>query len=121
MQRLWQGFYLDGRTATRYPISIQLTETALRFQTSDGRSLIWPYHQIKQTQGLYEGEPVRLEFGAPLAQAIVVQDTGFLVALQEASSAKVGHLHDPRRRGLRVRLTLLASLALMVLLTKLYI
>jgi len=121
MQRLWQGFYLDGRTATRHPITIQLTETALRFQTSVGRSLVWPYHQIKQTQGLYEGEPVRLEFGATLAQAIVVQDTGFLVALQEASSTKVGHLHDPRRRGLRLRLTLLASLALMVILAGLYV
>lgn len=121
MQRLWQGFYLDGRTAARSPITIYLTQADLRFQTSDGRSLVWPYHQVKQTQGLYEGEPVRLEFGAPLAQAIVVQDTGFLVALQEAASTKVGHLHDPRRRGQRLRLTLLASLAVMAIVAGLYV
>lgn len=121
MQRVWQGFYLDGRTATRHPITIQLTGTSLHIRMADGRPMVWPYCQIRQTQGLYEGEPVRLEYGAPLPQAIVVQDTEFLVALQQAASTNVGHLHDPRRRGLRVRLTVVASLALMAVVAGLYV
>jgi len=112
MQRLWQGFYLDGQTATRHPITIQLTGTFLRIQTLNSHPMVWPYSQIRQTQGSYEGEPVRLEYGGPISQAIAVQDTEFLVALQEAASTAVGHLHDPRRRGLRIRWALPASLAL---------
>lgn len=121
MQRLWQGVYLDGRTARRHPITIQLTGAALRIQMVDGRPMAWPYARVRQTQGSYQGEEVRLEYGASPAQSIVVQDIAFLGALQEASMTRVGHLHDPRRRNVRVRLTVLAALALVPVIAGLYL
>jgi len=41
--------------------------------------------------------------------------------LQEVASTAVGHLHDPRRRGLRIRWTLPASLALVAVVAGLYV
>src|SRR5690348_6939871 len=109
MQRLWQGVYLDGRTTAHHPVTIQLTGTALRITKVDGTALDWPYARISQTQGSDKGEKVRLEYGAMPVQALVVQDTEFLAAVQQATSTNVGHQHDPRKRRLRVRWTVLAS------------
>jgi len=121
MQRLWHGVYLDGLSARRHPITIQLAGEALHISTSDDRSLTWPYHRIRQTQGSYDGEQVRLEYGAQPAQSIVVQDIAFLGALQEAALTRVGHVHDPRRRRLRLRLTVVSALALVPALAGLYL
>jgi len=121
MQKLWQGVYLDGLSARRHPITIQLAGEALHIRTSDDRSFTWPYHRIRQTQGSYEGEPVRLEYGTQPAQSIVVQDIAFLSALQEAAVTRVGHVHDPRRRRVRLRLTIVSVLALVFVIAGLYL
>lgn len=121
MQRLWHGVYLDGLSAKRRPITIQLAGEALHIRTSDGRSLRWLYHRIRQTQGSYEGEPVRLEYGAEPAQSLVVQEIAFLNALQEAAATPIGHVHDPRRRRLRLRLTVVSALALVPVIAGLYL
>jgi len=121
MQRLWHGVYLNGRSAKRHPITIQLAREALHIRTSDDRSVTWPYNRIRQIQGSYEGEPVRLEYGAEPAQSIVVQDIGFLDALQEAAVTRIGHVHDPRRRTLRLRLTVVSALALVPVIAGLYL
>lgn len=113
MQRQWQGFYLDGQSASRYPITVHLTGTDLHFRAPDGRQLSWPYRQIRQTQGAYEGEQVRLEYGDPLPQTIIVQDAKFLADLHQAASTKVDHLHDSRQRNRRLQWTVMASLALL--------
>jgi len=113
MPPLWQGYYLDGRSATRHPITIQLTTTALHILKADGNTIRWPYGEIAQTQGAYEGEQVRLEYGASLPQTVIVEDSAFLTAIQEAAAASATHFHNPRQRPLRVRLTILAGIALL--------
>ncbi len=113
MPPLWQGYYLDGRNATRHPITIQLTTTALHIVKADGNIIHWPYDEIVQTQGAYEGEQVRLEYGAPLPQTLIVEDSAFLLAMQQAAARKAAHLHNPQQRPLRLRLTILAGIALL--------
>jgi Zn-dependent protease with chaperone function len=113
MPPLWRGYYLDGRNATRHPITIQLTTTALHIVKADGNTIHWPYGEIVQTQGAYEGEQVRLEYGAPLPQTVIVDDAAFLIAMQQAGAQKATHLHNPQQRPLRLRLTILAGIALL--------
>jgi beta-barrel assembly-enhancing protease len=113
MPSLWQGYYLDGRTAIRHPVTIQLTTSALHVVKADGNTLHWPYGKIAQTQGTYEGEQVRLEYGSPLPQTVIVEDLAFLTALQQAASSNVAHFHNPQQRPLRLRLTILAGIALL--------
>lgn len=113
MPPLWRGYYLDGRNATRHPITIQLTATALHILKTDGNTIHWPYGEIVQTQGAYEGEQVRLEYGGPLPQTVIVDDSEFLTAMQQAGAQKATHLHNPQQRPLRLRLTILAGIALL--------
>ena len=113
MPQLWQGYYLDGRNATRYPVTIQLTTTALHILKADGNTIHWPYSEITQTQGAYEGEQIRLEYGAPLPQTVIVDESAFLTAMQRAAVSSVTHLHNPQQRSLRVQLTILAAMALL--------
>jgi hypothetical protein len=63
--------YLDGRTATRHRVTLTVTPATLHIAMPDGSAKQWPYDEIRQTQGTYRGEPVRLEFGPEPAEAIV--------------------------------------------------
>ena len=121
MPSLWQGYYLDGRNATRHPVTIQLTTTALHIVKADGNTIRWPYGEITQTQGAYEGEQVRLEYGAPLPQTVTVEDPAFLTAMQQAAAQRATHLHNPLQRPLRVRLTILAGIAILGLTAGFYV
>jgi beta-barrel assembly-enhancing protease len=121
MPSLWQGYYLDGRTAIRHPVTIQLTTSVLHVVKADGNTLHWPYGKIAQTQGAYEGEQVRLEYGSPLPQTVIIEDPAFLTALQQAAASSAGHFHNPQQRPLRLRLTILAGFALLCVTAAFYV
>ncbi len=107
----WTAYYLDGQTAIRHPATVRLMREGLEVTTAGGWTRLWPYRAIRQTQGYYEGEEVRLERGGELAEAIVVSDPAFLRSLRETASQTASRFHDPARRGQRVRLTILAGLS----------
>lgn len=106
----WEAAYLDGRSAARRPATVRIGRTALEITLADTSARMrWPYGEIRQTQGAYAGEHVRLERGGELSEALLVSDVGFLSALRE--TAPDTHFHDPARRRWRLGLTLVAGLA----------
>jgi len=111
----WEAAYLDGRTAARRPATVHITRTGVDVALREsGTRFLWPFREIRQTQGTYAGEQVRLERGGELAEALLIGDIGFLSAAR-AASPEAAHLHDPARRRFRVGLTfgaLLAAIAL---------
>ncbi len=117
----WDGFYLDGRTAARRRATIRPMRTGLEISTEAGATLWWPYPEIRQTQGFYAGEQVRLERGGELPEAVLVDDASFLSALREVAPELGRRFHDPARRRLRARLTLLAALAVVATTVGLYL
>lgn len=113
---LWTGRYLDGRSAATHQVAVDPTPEGLVITHADGTSVRWAYDQIRQTQGSYQGEQVRLEHGREPAAALVVLDQRFLTALRAQAPRLVSVIHDPSRRHLRLRLILLAAaMALVVL------
>lgn len=82
MQTSWTGHYFDGRTSARRPVTVFLTPSGLEISMSDGSRVFWPYHELAQTQGAYENEPVRLERGQFTPEALVVDDPGFLPSMR---------------------------------------
>ncbi len=112
--------YLDGRTATRHKVTLTIGPTALQIAMPDGSSKQWPYGQIRQTQGTYRGEPVRLEFGAEPAEAVVVASPALLTEIHTAAPALAQHFHHPSWRQTRVAWTLGAGLGVILLLIGLY-
>src|SRR2546430_15893525 len=111
MPGAFAGHYLDGRSAARQPATIRLTATGLDIALESGATLWWPFAEVRQTQGFYAGQQIRLERGGPLAAMLLVDDVGFLAALHTAAPVVTRRFHDPRRRRARVQLTLPAPLA----------
>ena len=121
MQITWEGYYLDGRTAARLHVAIHLTPDSLRMTTDNGTTLSWPYGEIRQTQGFYAGEQVRLERGHDRPEILVVSEAAFLSALHRIAPRRTWHFHNPLRRPLRVRLTVLAVALSVGALTTVYL
>ncbi|MBI4611386.1 MAG: M48 family metallopeptidase [Candidatus Rokubacteria bacterium] len=121
MRTEWHGYYLDGKTAARQRVGIHLMRTGLQITTESGATLWWPYAEIRQTQGFYAGEQVRLERGVELPEALLVPDVSFLSDLHEVAPELGARFHDPARRKMRVTLTLVAALALIALIGALYL
>jgi len=82
----WEAAYLDGRSAARQRATARIGRAALEITLTDSQTrLLWPYREIRQTQGTYAGEHVRLERGGDLSEALLVPDVAFLSALREAA------------------------------------
>src|SRR5215510_8863587 len=120
LRREWSAHYLDGQTAIRHPATVRLMQDAIEVTTASGWMRLWPYRDIRQTQGFYQGEEVRLERAGELAEAVVVSDPAFLHSLREAAPATAG-FHDPAGRGRRVRLTVMAGVAIVGITAALYL
>lgn len=116
----WRGHYLDGRSPQRRAATVRLASTGLEITTDDGLTRRWLFSQIRQTQGHYAGEPVRLEHGGEVSEALIMPDVAFLTALRAAASGRRGRFHNPRRRLLRMPLTIAAGLAAVGLAAILY-
>ena len=84
-------------------LEISLTET--------GRTFRWPLAGVRQTQGFYEGEQVRLEHGGKISDALLIADVAFLTALRAAAPDVAPAFHDPRRRRFFAAAGVLAAIA----------
>jgi predicted Zn-dependent protease len=121
VKTVWNGAYFDGRSADRQPVRITVMSTGLRIMREDDTILWWPYEQIRQTQGFYAGEYVRLEKGRDTPEALVVEDAAFLTAIQQLAPGARARFHTPARRAMRIRLTLLAAVGVIVFGAALYL
>ena len=80
--QVWQGFYYDGRTADRESVTVSFVPGALQLQRADGTSLSWPISQVRQTQGSFSKEQVRLEHGTEPVEVLFVDQAGFVDAVR---------------------------------------
>lgn len=118
--RVWDASYLDGRTPRRRPARVAIGGEGLEISLIDGgASFRWPLHEVRQTQGFYPGEQVRLERGT-LGEALLIGDVAFLTALRTAAPQAARAFHDPRRRRWQASLALSAAVAALGVLLALY-
>ncbi len=121
IQTDWEGRYSDGRTAASQSVLIRLMRLGLHVTTENGETLWWPYEEIRQTQGFYSGEQVRLERGGEFAEVLLISDAKFLTHLHQIAQEQAAKFHDPARRRMRPSLILLSALASVGIMTALYI
>ena len=91
----WPAAYLDGRTSARRAVTVLLSERGITFHREDGQTLFWRYDDIRQTQGEHAGEPLRLECGAPLPEALVIDNPSFIAALRRYVEGRYRHFRFP--------------------------
>ncbi|HEY7654692.1 MAG TPA: M48 family metallopeptidase [Methylomirabilota bacterium] len=121
MRTDWLGVYLDGRTAARHPATIRLMREGIEITTEAPGTRFWLYHELRQTQGFYAGEEVRLERGGDLAEVLLVPDVAFLESLHEAAPQVGARFHHPGRRGSRLRWTIVAAVSVIVITGAIYL
>lgn len=120
MKTDWEGYYLDGRTPVRQPAAIRLMRSGIEITTEGGTRLWWPYQEIRQSQGFYAGEEVRLERGSEIPEALLISESAFLTALHRITPELATRFHNPARRRVRAKLTLIAALAVIGITIGLY-
>src|SRR5688572_1475420 len=101
--RSWSGYYYDGRTADRQPVTVTLAAGGLRVERTDGISMVWPIDDLRQTQGAFSSEHLRIEYGvAPdPVQAVFVEQPGLAEAVR-AAYPYARSSWQGRRTGLRL-------------------
>lgn len=88
---VWTGFYLDGRSAVRYAVTVAILPDGLRIMREDVPPMWWRFAEIRQTQGAFHGEHVRFERGdRDTPEALVVTDAGFADVLRRTTAAGRG-------------------------------
>jgi predicted Zn-dependent protease len=120
MQTDWEGCYLDGKTAARQRAAVRLLRTRLEISPENGPVVWWPYGEIRQTQGFYAGQEIRLERGGEISEVVLIRDPAFLTSLHRVAPETAGRFHDPGRRRMRIGLTALAALAAVCVAAALY-
>lgn len=120
MTMSWQAVYLNGQSAVGHQATVQITADHIHITTESGAIHCWPHGQIRQTQGSYAGEHVRLEFGDNQVETLVIRDRTVLEALYGVEGSRVRHRHRPSTGSARLRWTVLAGLAAIGAITGLY-
>jgi predicted Zn-dependent protease len=120
LQQEWTAAYFDGASARRHDVRVRIAAGGLTIVRDGGGDLYWPFEEIRQTQGNYSGEHVRLERGAPIAETLVVANEDFLVALRQVAPNLGQQFHDPKTRSSRWKLTAAAAVAVVVLGSAMY-
>jgi predicted Zn-dependent protease len=112
----WPGRHLDGRSARPRPVAVRLGPAGLALKPARGRAQHWPYAELRQEQGAYAGDPVRLERGDGPGETLLVEAPGFQEALQRAAPPGLRRrFHDPATRRRRAWLTAWAGVATVAL------
>jgi len=117
----WSAQYLDGRTPVKQRVTVRIMRTGLEIVGEDGRTQWWPLREVRQSQGFYAGEQVRLERGGELPEMLLVDDVGFLAALRREAADGARGFHDPGRRRFRIPLTVLAAAGVVLVGAGLYL
>lgn len=117
---VWPGVYLDGRTAARRRATAEITARELLITLDTGVTLRWPWSEVRQAQGFYAGEQVRLERGGNTPEMLLVDEQAFVTAIRRANPAFGRAMHDPARRRWRLGLTAAAGLGAIAVAIVLY-
>lgn len=108
---MWSGFYYDGRTADRQPVTVTLAGGGLHVTRPDGTSVTWPIGEVRQTQGSFSKEQLRLEFGEDPVQVVFVNEPGLAQAVRRTYPGVQGAWRE-RRPTTRLLAVAVAALAL---------
>jgi beta-barrel assembly-enhancing protease len=116
----WEGVYFDGRTAQPRRATVRPVIDGLRITLDDGTALSWPYSDVRQIQGVFRGQQVRLE-RSTTPETLVISDSEFLTALTHSASRAGRRFRLPIRTSQWLLYTVLAGGAAILVSAVLYL
>ncbi|HEY7610080.1 MAG TPA: M48 family metallopeptidase [Alphaproteobacteria bacterium] len=92
------GFFSDGHTAEKRPVTVRLGASALGLRGPKGEALAdWPYRELRLVEEVYAGQPVRLRAKSGGDARLVVREPHFLDALgRHAPQLRTANLQRSR-------------------------
>src|SRR5215510_3896434 len=108
----WDGAFFDGVTPSSQPVKLRVLSDELQVWTSMGDMRSWPYEQLRQTQGFYAGQQIRLETGGSPIQALAIADNEFLDAVHHIAGSRSGHFHRRDQRSWRIPFLVFAAFSI---------
>lgn len=117
----WPAFYFDGQTPQRQKVKIRLYTSSLVIVKDDGSQIKWDYGSIRQTQGFYAGETIRLERGEDITEALVIEEPDFLSALRSVAPGISQKIDSPSLRKLRPSLMFVSGIGVIVFVAIVYL
>jgi Zn-dependent protease with chaperone function len=118
--RYWHGWYFDGRTAGRTPVTVRVLREGLGVIGAEGGSRWWSYEEIRRPQETHAGDPVRFEHGGEPPEVLIVPDPSILQAIAAAAPHRQ-RFRAPARRSVGVLTTIATAVALVLLGWVLYV
>ena len=106
----WNGTYYDGHSPIPHHVRIKVEPLGLTLKFPNGLTDFWKYQELRQTQGRYSGEEVRLERGHGIGETLVVPNQNILRAIHQEGQPHAAHFHHPGTRSKRVVFTIVAAL-----------
>jgi Zn-dependent protease with chaperone function len=116
-----EGYYLDGRTAIRHRVAVRLTPFELQIVLEKGKTLSWPWKEIRQPKNFYGGDQIRLERGGDTPEVLLVPGSLLVKKWKYISPDGKGRFHAPARRKKWVLAVLFSALGAAGVLTGLYL
>jgi Zn-dependent protease with chaperone function len=80
----WKGFYYDGQTADKQEVTVSIAGGGVAIHKPDGSTTIWPVGELKQTQGSFSSEQLRIERGTAVVEVLFVTQPGLPAAIRQA-------------------------------------
>ena len=106
----WTAYYYDGRTANRDTVTVTVGAGGLELRRADGSAVKWPFEGVRQTQGAFGKEQLRLEFGVDPVEALLVDGEGLPEAMRAVAPYTMRRVR-PRQSTVKVVGASLAALA----------
>ncbi len=97
----WSGFYYDGRTANRETVTVTVGDGGLELRRADDSVIRWPFEGLRQTQGAFGNEQLRLECGTDPVEALLVDGDGLPEAIRAVAPQAMKRVR-PRQSTLKV-------------------
>ena len=104
--------FFDGVQPSAQSVKVLVLPEGLRLWMNTGEIADWSYAELRQTQGFYAGQQVRLETSGFPPKALTVSEEGFLDAVHHVGGLRSKHFHRPKQRHWRLPLTVLAGLSI---------
>lgn len=122
MNRTYDAYYYNGKTAVRYDVKVSITGIGLRI-TGHGlppgaAHVEWPFNEINLSQGSYSAEPVRLERGGA---SLVMTAHGFIEEMRRASPSSPARFKNVKNRRKSAIIAVIAFVCIVALLAGFYV
>ncbi len=97
----WDATFFDGVNPTPRPVKVSVMSNGLQIGKVTDGEVLWLYEHLRQTQGFYAGQQIRLETCGSQPQVLTISDANFLEAVHRIAGNRVAHFHRHDERSRR--------------------